>query len=280
MVSDTPVVMELTPADSLREVAASAVRLMALLPGESPRGGGSLTVVGTGIRAMPQLTVEALAAMASADVLLHVIGEPEQEAALKAINPNAQTLTGYYLDGLERSVTYEAMVRHILAAVMEGRRTVAAFYGHPGVYTYPSHEAVRRTRSAGYPARMLAGVSSEDCLIADLGIDPGDGCNSYEATDFLFFDRRIDPMAHLLLWQVGSIGNWTYESAGYNLSALPSLVAKLLRAFPPDHPVTLYEAPFSAGVRPRVEVFPLIRLSGASVTPATTLHIGPRVLRV
>jgi hypothetical protein len=33
---------------------------------------------------------------------------------------------------------------------------------------------------------MLPGISAEDCLFADLGIDPGIyGCQSYEATDFL-----------------------------------------------------------------------------------------------
>jgi hypothetical protein len=33
---------------------------------------------------------------------------------------------------------------------------------------------------------MLPAISAEDCLFADLGVDPADhGCPSYEATDFL-----------------------------------------------------------------------------------------------
>ena len=40
---------------------------------------------------------------------------------------------------------------------------------HPGVYVAPSHETVLRARAEGYPARMLPGISSEDCLFADLG---------------------------------------------------------------------------------------------------------------
>ena len=190
--------------------------------------GGSLTVVGTGIRAIGQLTVEALAAMAEAEALLHVIGEPMQEEALQAINPAAETMTGYYVDGMERSSTYEAMVQRVLGEVTAGKRTVAAFYGHPGVFTYPSHESVRRARAAGFPARMLPAVSAEDCLFADLGIDPGDGCQSYEATDLLYRDRPFDPRAHLVLWQVGTLGNWTYESGGYDLQTFPMLVRKLL----------------------------------------------------
>ena len=81
----------------------------------------------------------------------------------------------YYGEGLERMHTYEAMVQHILAEVVASKRVVAAFYGHPGVCTYPTHESVRRARAAGLPARMLPAVSAEDCLFADLGVDPRTG---------------------------------------------------------------------------------------------------------
>lgn len=259
----------------LVDVATAAVRLASALrpAGEPP--GGSLTVVGTGIRAIGQLTVESLAAMADAEALLHVIGEPLQEEALLAINPAAETMTGYYVDGMERSATYEAMVERVLAEVRAGKRTVAAFYGHPGVFTYPSHESVRRARAAGFPARMLPAVSAEDCLFADLGIDPGDGCQSYEATDLLYRDRPFDPRAHLVLWQVGTLGNWTYESAGYDLQTFPMLVRKLLAVYPPGHPATIYEAPFHPNGGPRRVRLPIAGLHGAHMTPATTLHIPP-----
>ena len=266
----------MTDAAVLREAAVMASRVMSMLTGAATPPGGSLTVVGTGIRAATQLTLESLAAMADAEVLVHVIGEPQQEAVLQAINPRARTLTGYYADGQERSLTYEAMVQEILGHVAAGRRTVAAFYGHPGVFTYPSHESVRRARAAGYPARMLPAVSAQDCLYADLGVDPGDGSQAFEATDFLFGAHAIDPGAHLFLWQVGSVGNWTYESTGYDMSAFPHLVAKLLHTYPPGHLVTIYEASFDPKGRARVVRLPLAHLDGAQVTPAPTLHVPPR----
>ena len=263
------------PNQALEEAAAAASRLIdALTPNTSPSG-ASLTVVGTGIRAIAQLTLESLAAMRSAEVLLHVIGEQVQEEALLAINPAACTMTQFYGDGLDRSATYEAMVEQVLASLAQGRRTVAAFYGHPGVFTYPSHESVRRARAAGYPARMLPAVSAEDCLFADLGVDPGDGCQSYEATDFLYLRQHVDPMAHLFLWQVGTLSNWTYESGGYDMSTFPQLVGKLLQIYPATHPVTVYEASFRPEGRARVVRLPLAWLDASQVTPATTLHIPP-----
>jgi hypothetical protein len=45
-----------------------------------------------------------------------------------------------------------------------------------------------RSSTDGFDAVMLPGISAEDCLFADLGIDPGMiGCQSFEATDSITF---------------------------------------------------------------------------------------------
>src|SRR5437899_1041057 len=102
-----------------------------------------------------------------------------------------------------RDETYDDIVAEILSAVRSGTRVCVALYGHPGVFARPAHEAVRRARAEGFPARMLPAVSAEDCLFADLGVDPGEnGCQSYEATDFLLRKREVDVSAALVLWQI------------------------------------------------------------------------------
>ena len=61
---------------------------------------------------------------------------------------------------------------------------------------------------------MLPGVSAEDCLVADLGVDPGEhGWQSWEATGFLLRGFRPDPTAGLVLWQVDGIGklDWNLD---------------------------------------------------------------------
>src|SRR3954471_23517112 len=98
----------------LATLTAAATEIARVVGLAEPPPGGSLTVVGTGIRAIGQLTIESLAAMASAEALFHVVGEPVQEEALRLINPTSQTLTGYYVDGMDRLATYEAMVQTIV----------------------------------------------------------------------------------------------------------------------------------------------------------------------
>ena len=238
-------------------------------------GGGSLTVIGTGIRTVGQLTVEAIAWMQEADSLLYVVGDSIAEEVIQRLNPKgAASLSGYYAEGLPRIQTYEAMVGHILASVSAGNKTVAAFYGHPGVFAYPSHESIRRARAGGYPAQMLPGISAEDCLFADLGVDPAiGGCQSYEATDFLLNYRLIDPSSQLILWQIGTLGDWTYKTQRYDLRAFPLLVQRLAEVYPIAHDVTVYEAAVFPGCQPMVKSMPLYLLNENEVTAATTLYV-------
>jgi uncharacterized protein YabN with tetrapyrrole methylase and pyrophosphatase domain len=245
--------------------------------GATERKQGSLTVIGTGIRTVGQLTIEAIAWMKEADILLYVVADPIAEATMKRLNPHGATsLSGYYREGLPRIDTYHAMVEHILSCVRAEQTTVAAFYGHPGVFAYPSHESIRRLRAEGYPARMLPGISSEDCLFADLGVDPAvGGCQSYEATDFLLNAHTIDTSSQLILWQVGTLGDWTYKQSAYDLRAFPLLVQRLCELYPPWHQVIAYEAAVLPGCEPVIKQLPLSLLNQFHVNAATTLYIPP-----
>lgn len=236
-----------------------------------------LVIVGTGIRTTGQLTMEAVAWMERADKLFYVVGDPVAAEVIHQINPaGAQSLLGLYGEGKLRMETYEQMVEAILASVRSGNLTVAAFYGHPGVFAYPSHEAIRRARREGYRARMLPGISAEDCLFADLGVDPAiNGCQSYEATDFMVNGRVIDTSSQVILWQIGAVGDPTFRTYAYDLSALPLLMERLYQYYPSTHQVYIYEAATLPGQEASVKQVPLAMLPSAGVTPASTLYIPP-----
>jgi uncharacterized protein YabN with tetrapyrrole methylase and pyrophosphatase domain len=238
---------------------------------------GSLVVIGTGIRTVGHLTIEAIAWMRRADKVLYVVGDPIAEATIRELNPKgAETLSGMYGEGKPRIQTYNEMVDRILECVRSGMLTCLACYGHPGVFVYPSHESIRRARSEGYSARMLPGVSSEDCLFADLGVDPGiGGCQSYEATDFLANGRKIDPSSSVILWQIGVVGDATFKRGGYNLAAFPLLIERLLQYYSPMHMTYLYEAAVFPGCEPIIWPIPLYALGHVPMSAGFTLYIPP-----
>jgi uncharacterized protein YabN with tetrapyrrole methylase and pyrophosphatase domain len=234
---------------------------------------GSLTVVGTGIQFGSQMTAEARIMLENADVVLYVVAEPGMRTFLESLNANSHSLAGFYEPGKPRAPAYEAMTEEILRRVHEGLNVCVAFYGHPGVFVTPSHEAVRRARAEGVPARMLPGISAEDCLFADLGLDPSSrGCQSYEATEFLVHSRRVDPTAALVLWQIGTVGQ-DVAGSGTQCSGLPVLVERLLEDYPAEHEVTVYEAAPYPGFEPLVRVLPLADLSEDDVTALSTLYV-------
>ncbi len=211
------------------------------------------------------------------DKLFWMVGDPIAQAVMGRLNPNgAVSLSGYYEEGKQRIYAYNAMVEHILRCVRAGDKTVAAFYGHPGVFAYPSHESIRRARNEGFLARMLPGVSAEDCLFADLGVDPAiGGCQSYEATDFLLSAPLIDTSSQLILWQIGTLGDWTYQRVKYDTRTMPLLVQRLAQFYPLSHIITVYEAAMFPGVEPMIAQIPLYSLSEFPITAAMTLYIPP-----
>jgi hypothetical protein len=237
---------------------------------------GSLVITGTGIRTVGHMTVESLAWISIADVAYFLVADPIAEAVVRELNPGAISLHAHYGEGVPRSKSYEAMIDQILGSVRDNKRTVAAFYGHPGVFAFPSHESVRRARREGYLAFMLPGISAEDCLFADLGVDPAvNGCQSYEATDFLLHDRVIDTSSQLVLWQVGVVGDWTYRGAGYDLKAFPMLIGRLQSLYGYWHEVTLYEAAIFPGVSPTITRIALGHLTTGHVNAGTTMYVPP-----
>jgi uncharacterized protein YabN with tetrapyrrole methylase and pyrophosphatase domain len=236
---------------------------------------GSLTVVGTGIRFAVHLTPEAQAAAENADELLYVATDPYSAAWLDTLNPNARSLNVLYRNGRRRAEIYEEMVETILEPVRGGKLVCAAFYGHPGVFVHASNEAIRLAREEGYEARMLPAVSAEDCLFADLGVDPARfGCHSHDATDFLLHRRQVDTSAALVVWQIGTIGEEGYvpRAKAENLDVLADY---LLEHYPGDHEVTLYEASPYPIYEARIRTLPLDRLAAAEVSPAATLYVPP-----
>jgi len=243
---------------------------------------GSLTLVGTGIQLIGHTTPQAVACIKSAEKLLYLVADRATETWLRRLNKTAVSLTDCYAEGKPRRDSYADMVRRIVGFVRAGKAVCVAFYGHPGIFVQPAHDVLRLAREEGFPARMLPAVSAQDCLFADLDVDPApDGCHGFEATDFLLRNRRFDPSSALILWQVGVIGEISVrKTQPYDTHGLRILAARLRRQYPNDHPVVLYEAARYPMCDPVIERIPLSGLAAARPRPLTTLYVPPKTAAV
>jgi uncharacterized protein YabN with tetrapyrrole methylase and pyrophosphatase domain len=238
---------------------------------------GSLIVVGTGHNVAGQVTPETLSCLKRAERLLYLVSDPATSVWLRNLNTAAESLHDCYRIGEPGAEACERMVERILAAVRDGAEVCAAFYGHPAIFVPPGLASLRRARAEGFPARMLPGISFEDCLFADLGVDPGkDGRILYEATDFLLRPRVFDPTAGLILIQVGAIGLVEFRKEETpNREGLRLLAEALRKHYPDTHRVALYLASQLPVIDPTITWVTLADLAEAPLSVLSTLYVPP-----
>ncbi|CAN5687283.1 SAM-dependent methyltransferase [soil metagenome] len=237
---------------------------------------GNLGCVGTGMMLGAHIGARARASIEQANVVFAAVSDPLVELWLQQMHADVRSLQPHYREGKPRQETYHEMVEALLTEVRAGRRVCGAFYGHPGVFAVVPHRAIAQARAEGFEAYMEPGVSTEDCLYADLGIDPGTfGCQHYEASQFMLYRRRIDPSAYLVLWQAGVAGDRGARRYNTGPEHRRLLAERLAEDYPWEHPITLYEAATLPIKLPRMEGVPLAGLGEASISMQTTLVIPP-----
>lgn len=236
-----------------------------------------LTVVGTGYDAAAHTTREARAAIESADRLFYLMTDPASAAWLRQVQPRSASLHPCYRKGESGVDASLRMVEEVLAALREVESVCAAFSGHPMLCMHTTRELVRRGRREGHRVQVLPGLSFEDCLVADLGVDPGQtGRALYDATDFVLRPRPVDTRAALVLLQVGVIGEREYRGGTEGSPAGLRLLQEALgRHYPPEHEVILYQASQLPVAGPAIVRLPLSELAGGPVRVNTTLYVPP-----
>jgi hypothetical protein len=237
---------------------------------------GSLACVGLGMTLGAHISPRSRSHIEQADVVFAAVSDPLVELWLQQMHADVRSLQPLYDEGKSRHDTYREMVESMLAEVRVGRTVCGAFYGHPGVFAQAPHRAIHQARAEGYAAHMEPGISAEDCLYADLGIDPGTvGCQHYEASQLMFYERRIDPSAYLVLWQVGIAGDRSFRRFSTAPAYRQLLVDLLAEHYPLDHPCTVYEAATLAIHDPRRDVIALRDLPATALGLQSTLVLPP-----
>ncbi|AIF48776.1 SAM-dependent methyltransferase [Dyella japonica] len=238
---------------------------------------GSLACVGLGMTLGSHLTPLARSHIAQSDVVFAGVSDGIVEAWLQRMHADVRSLQPYYREGKSRRDTYQEWVELMMAEVRAGKRVCGVFYGHPGIFAWSPHKAIEVARAEGYPAHMEPGISAEDCLYADLGIDPGRfGCQHFEASQLLLFERRIDPTGYLVLWQVGHVGDLSLARFGATGPAYRQLLVDLLaQDYPLDHALIIYRAATLPIQQPRIRRVALRDLPHAELTAEETVVLPP-----
>jgi precorrin-6B methylase 1 len=237
---------------------------------------GSLSCVGLGMMLGAHLAPRSRSYMEQADVVFALVSDPLVELWVQDMRPDARSLQPYYREGKVRLDSYREMVEAMLVEVRAGRRVCGVFYGHPGVFALVPHKAIAGARAEGFEAHMEPGISAEDCLYADLGIDPGTyGCAHFEASQFMFYQRRIDPSAYLVLWQIGIAGDRSLSRFATGADYRRLLVELLAPDYPASHEVIAYEAATLPIIAPRMDRMSLAGIVEADLRLQTTLVIPP-----
>jgi hypothetical protein len=241
----------------------------------APRG--SIACVGLGMVLGSHLSPLARSHIEQADVVFAGLSDGIVEMWLERMHPDVRSLQPYYGNGdKSRMTTYREWVEVMMAEVRAGRKVCGVFYGHPGVFAWSPHEVIRVARAEGYEARMEPGISAEDCLYADLGIDPGRrGCQHYEASQLLYFDVRLNPHAYLVLWQVGVVGDHSLKRLSTGPEYRKVLVDVLAHDYPPEHEAIVYRGATLPIEQPSIRRVALADLTAIDITPEETVVLAP-----
>jgi len=236
---------------------------------------GSLVCVGIGITLGSHLTPLARSHIEQADVVFLAASDVIVEKWIESMHADVRSLQPLYREDKSRLRTYREMVNVMLAEVRAGKKVCAAFYGHPGVFAWAPHKAIEVARREGFDAHMEPGISAEDCLYADLGIDPVQfGCQHYEASQLLFYKRRIDTSAYLVLWQAGVVGA-QFATQRSPAAAVQVLADRLAQDYPINYKLIVYRAATLPIHAPRIERITLRKLPAAHIEAPDTLVLPP-----
>jgi len=192
-------------------------------------------------------------------------------------------LSKEYNEKEKRIETYERMAEIVMDRAQSSTDPVVlAVYGHPLMGVSPSKFILERSREQGLEVQVFPGISSLDCLYADLELDPlQNGLQIFEATDFLLRDFRPNPEIPLLLMQIGLLETGLYSTDRSSTDRFERLQRHLTQDYPSSHELKIIKtATYPITESEQIE-FKLNEFGSVSdrVEAAHTLYVPPTRIR-
>lgn len=220
-----------------------------------------VTIIGLGLSSGDHLTLEALKALKSCDVIFAPSG---------ALPP---PLLGLAADFRDTSALYhQADTERLLAAAVlaepAGRSVAVCTVGHPLIFDKPVAALMAECRRKGVPCRVLPGISAVDAVLCELGFAADqEGFQARQAVHIP--GAKLDASLPLFVFRCNA------------LAARPDLrrrfIAVLRKPYPPGHQASFVESAHVPKKPSAVKSFPLKDLEKelASAPAEATLFVPP-----
>lgn len=194
-------------------------------------------LLGSGIRGTLHLTTETLQAVEACRCLF--VLHPDQMVLddLRRRCPDVRDLSAVYDRYDVRRDVYVEMSRLVVAEAQRGGPVGFMVHGHPLFLVSAAEYTLTLATSRGMTTEILAGVSSFDTLLCDLGIDYGYGVQIFDSTTLLDNDWTPNPKVPLLVFQLATTRNPNVVTGRPTGACLQPLVDHLIGTYGGDHMV-------------------------------------------
>lgn len=222
---------------------------------QPPKGRGRLTIIGTGITALAQMSPQAVSYIEQADIVFYHATNGVTAAQIRQLSRESVDLYEYYDEDKRRKTTYVQMSELMLREVRKGRLVVGAFHGHPGFFVFPARRALAIAAAEGFQTAMIPAISAPDCMFADLRVDPGRfGCQILMASRVFSADVIVATTGHVVFLQVSAVGDRRFSYSGYKDNKLGLFFERLIEIYGEDQDAVYYMAAVFPGVEPEIRV--------------------------
>ncbi|KTC66769.1 tetrapyrrole methylase [Legionella birminghamensis] len=234
-----------------------------------------LIILGAGIKSIAHLTKENIAAIQQATIVLCLMNEPVMSQWIGQHARQVLSLNEIYFSCNDRVESYKKIVREVQAHLTKYNNVAFVVYGHPLLLSSINKYLLKEIDRVSIEILIQPGISSFDCLLADLEVDPLCGCYCVEASELLRKNKLLDSTNHLIIWQIGILEDPGTKNS-FNHKAFGALKNKLLLVYPKNHPCVIYEGSLYPHILPRVEKTTLAELECENFSRLSTLYMYPQ----
>lgn len=192
-------------------------------------------ILGTGIRACLQMTIETQQALASCNSALVVHDDQAVLDFVRGYVPDVTDAATMYRAGEERYEVYRRIAELVVNLGARNPPAALVVHGHPLFLVSAAEYVFECAEPLGLRTVALPAVSSLDTMLCDLGFDPCYALQLFDATTLLRMRIRPNTALPLFVFQIATTLQSHVSFDQPDPSVLIPLCEHLMQIYPPSH---------------------------------------------